>query len=74
MIDNDNKPALLTKPRLRRDEVPTYLSLVHGIEIAKSTLAKWAVVGGGPHFQKFGRRPLYQPADIDAWVAKRLSI
>lgn len=36
--------------------------------VAKSTLARWRVVGGGPNFVRLGRRVGYRMADLDAWV------
>jgi hypothetical protein len=36
-------------------------------------LAKYAVLGGGPVFQRIGRDPVYTPADLDEWVASKLS-
>lgn len=65
------RPAL-RKPRLRRWEAVEYLRLVHGIEVAIATLAKWASVGGGPPFQKMNRTPLYPTAGLDSWAAERL--
>jgi hypothetical protein len=44
-----------------------------GIPITKKTLGKLRVVGGGPVFRKFGRKPLYEPVALDEWVAERLS-
>jgi hypothetical protein len=43
-ISNDDA----SRPRLRRVDVPAYLAAKHGIDIAVSTLAKMATVGGGP--------------------------
>jgi len=43
-----------------------------GIERAPGTLAKLAVVGGGPRFRKAGRVPLYAPVDLDAWARELL--
>lgn len=65
-------PPYLRKPRLRRKEASEYLKLKHGLTVAASTLAKFAVTGGGPAFQKFGRLPLYRPQDLDRWVNERL--
>lgn len=62
----------LDKPRLRRSEASTYLEQRHGLTVAVATLAKFATVGGGPAFNKFGRFPLYEPAQLDAWATKRL--
>ena len=44
-----------------------------GLPCAASTLAKLASIGGGPKFQKFGRRVVYTAADLDEWVDGRLS-
>ena len=54
---------------LRRAEAVTYLYEQHGIRRAVGTLAKLAVVGGGPRFRVAGRTPLYAPADLDAFAA-----
>lgn len=65
-------PPELRKPRLRRWEAAEYLKLVHGIEVAPATLAKWASTGGGPGYQKSLRTPLYPVAELDRWAADRL--
>lgn len=59
--------------RLRRSEASRYLSETHGVTRAPSTLAKLACIGGGPLFVKFNHVPLYDPADLDAWVSGRTS-
>lgn len=61
------------RPRLRRTDVPGYLAAKHGIDIAVSTLAKMATVGGGPMMQYSGRIPLYHVNDLDTWANDRLS-
>lgn len=58
---------------LRRAEASEYLREHHCLEIAKSTLAKFATIGGGPLMVYAGRFPLYRPADLDAWAAERVS-
>lgn len=63
---------LLEKPRLRRCEASTYLEQRHGLTVAVATLAKYATIGGGPAFKRFGRFPLYEPAALDSWVAHKL--
>ena len=63
---------MFDKPRLRRDEAAAYLEQRHGVTVAVGTLAKWATVGGGPAFQRFGRKPLYEPSALDAWATKKL--
>lgn len=65
-------PLHLRKPRLRRWEATEYLRLVHGIEIAPATLAKWVTVGGGPEYQKLNRIPLYPVGSLDAWATGKL--
>ncbi len=59
--------------RLRRSEAATYLLETHGIRRAVGTLAKLAVIGGGPRFRVAGRTPLYEPPDLDAWADSILS-
>lgn len=58
---------------IRRKAASKYLFDVHGVVRAPSTLAKYAVIGGGPVFQRMGRDPVYTPANLDAWVASQLS-
>jgi len=38
---------------------------------SSSTFAKLRVYGGGPIFLKLGRRVVYNPDDLDAWLASR---
>src|SRR6266446_5861198 len=58
---------------LRRKAASEYLAQNHGVHRAASTLAKLAVIGGGPIFRRVGRVPLYSTADLDDWVASKLS-
>ena len=39
-----------------------------GFPMAPATLEKLASIGGGPVFRKFGRRVIYDPADLTAWA------
>lgn len=57
---------------LRRNEASDYLTAKH-FKCATTTLAKLAVLGGGPVFQKYGRFPVYTVEALDAWAASRLS-
>lgn len=57
---------------LRRKAAANYLSSDWGVPVAPTTLAKLAVVGGGPAFRKFGRFPLYDIADLDQWATAKL--
>jgi hypothetical protein len=58
--------------RLNRAEAAAFLS-ERGYRVAYATLNKYATVGGGPSFESFGRRPLYKPTDLLAWVASKTS-
>jgi hypothetical protein len=61
-------------PRLlRRREAAKYLRDTWGVPCAEKTLAKLAVVGGGPSFRLYGRIPLYEPDQLDSWVGSKLS-
>ncbi len=44
-----------------------------GLPVAKNTLQKFATVGGGPVYRRFGRRAVYLASDLDAWIARKLS-
>lgn len=58
--------------KLRRRDAAFYLRENHGFG-SVSMLAKLAVTGGGPRMFKYGSRiVLYDPADIEVWVAGRL--
>ena len=61
-------------PRLNRSESSAYLREEHGISRTPGTLAKLAVVGGGPRFRKIGTRTvLYDVTDLDQWAASIMS-
>lgn len=57
---------------MRRDKAADYLKGRYGFGSA-GTLAKLAVIGGGPVFRRIGRWPVYTEADLDAWAASRMS-
>jgi hypothetical protein len=61
-----------TQKLLRRKAASEYLRETHGLERAPSTLAKLAVIGGGPVFRHAGRVPLYAPEDLDEWATSKL--
>lgn len=63
---------LLSKPKLRRAEARDYLKLKHGVDVALKSLEKYATVGGGPMFYRFGRIPLYDHSHLDDWAASRM--
>ena len=58
---------------LRRTEAAQHIQQKWGYPCSPRTLAKYAVVGGGPLFRKAGRYPLYHPDDLDSWISGKLS-
>ena len=54
-----------TRRMLNTDEAAAYCGS------AGSTFEKLRVFGGGPLFLKVGRRVVYDPADLDAWLATK---
>ena len=57
---------------LRRAEAAKHIHEKWGYPCSPRTLAKYAVVGGGPVFRRAGRFPLYSIANLDDWVASKL--
>ena len=55
---------------LSRAEAAEFLT-ERGYKTAPSTLAKKAVVGGGPPFVSWGRKPLYNPESLLEWAQRR---
>jgi hypothetical protein len=60
-------PEYLTRP-----EAAEYLT-ARGLIVSKSTLQKWATIGGGPQYRRFGNRAVYVAADLDAWADAKLT-
>jgi hypothetical protein len=67
------KDGVAPRRLLRRSAASKYLDDEWGIQRSPKTLAKLAVVGGGPKFRKAGRVPLYDPPNLDEWARKMLS-
>jgi hypothetical protein len=57
---------------LRRKPAASYLNDTWGVPTAASTLAKLAVVGGGPSFHSAGRIPLYGISELDRYAEAKL--
>jgi excisionase family DNA binding protein len=38
------------------------------IDVSERTLERWRLDGSGPAYMKAGRRVLYRPSDVDAWL------
>lgn len=60
---------------LTRAEAAAYLVEYWGgpAAVTPKTLAKMAVVGGGPAFCRFARRVAYKPEWLDSWAHSRQS-
>ena len=43
------------------------------VGLSESTLAKLRLNGNGPPYCKLGRRVVYRPSDLDAWLASRVT-
>lgn len=57
---------------LSRAESAQFLAEQRGFPVAKNTLQKYATVGGGPPYRKFGGRVLYTEADLLEWAEGRM--
>lgn len=57
---------------LSRPEAAEYVQ-GRGLPCTKTTLAKFATVGGGPAYRRFGLRAVYTTDDLDRWIESRLS-
>jgi hypothetical protein len=57
---------------MRRSLASNYLREVHGVSLSPATLAKLAVIGGGPRFRRDGRFPLYDLPELDTYAVTRL--
>ncbi|CAN2533406.1 hypothetical+protein [Methylocapsa aurea] len=58
--------------RLSRKDVAAALTAA-GFQTSPATLATMATRGGGPVFQRYGRKPLYRWGDALEWAKSRLS-
>lgn len=59
--------------RHRRAAASAYLKERHDIDCAPRTLAKLAVIGGGPEMEYCGRFPLYPEDSLDDYALRKLS-
>jgi hypothetical protein len=56
----------------RRKDAAAYMRKL-GVPCTEGFLAKMAVKGEGPTFKYYGRFPLYEDSDLDAFVKSRLT-
>ena len=64
--------ALIGHPRLLRRIAAAQHVTDKFFQCSPKTLAKLAVVGGGPAFRKSGRWPLYAEADLNDWALAKI--
>lgn len=57
---------------LSRREASAYCSS-RGLPITHNGLSKFASVGGGPPFRKWGNRSVYLKSDLDKWIEEKLT-
>ena len=62
----------MTTRYLRRAEAAAYLRQTYGARCSHTYLDKLASIGGGPTFHRFGRWPVYDVTDLDAWATSRM--
>jgi len=70
---NPDTESVAGERLLRRIEASRYLNEIWRIPHSPATLAKLAVVGGGPEFRKAGRTPLYPQDGLDTYAQSRMS-
>ena len=63
--------AATRKRDMTRAETAQYIT-DHWFPCSPKTLAKLAVIGGGPAFRKAGRVPLYSEASVDGWAESKI--
>jgi DNA-binding transcriptional MerR regulator len=68
----------LSRPAKQPDEPPVFLKTAEAaalLRVSPVTLGRWRIEGRGPPFRKFGRRVVYERADLVTWAdaQKRLS-
>ena len=61
----------MPSPYIRRADAAAYIR-EQGLPCTTATLAKYASLGGGPAYAKFGNAVVYTRADLDAWVESRM--
>ena len=72
MAQRPTAPAKKVERLRRRKAAAEYIESEWGIPCSPKTLAKLAVIGGGPVFRKAGRVPLYPEDALDDWARSKL--
>ena len=61
---NDAEPVIIRRRMVDTATAAQYVGL------AKNTLEKLRLYGGGPRFSKYGRAVRYSISELDAWIEK----
>ena len=67
------RPGNMTKRRRTRREAATYLTEQRGFPVTFGALQVAASRGGGPAYQLFRGRALYDEDELDRWAESQLS-
>ena len=54
-------------------EIMNVMEAAHYVRLGKSTLERFRISGGGPHYCKLGGAVRYRKSDLDAWLESRLT-
>ena len=57
---------------LKRDEAAAYLQEA-GLRMSRTSLARYAMGGGGAQYALIGRTAYYKPEWLDAWLEDQLT-
>ena len=63
----------MEKRFINRDEAAEYLTNNLGLRVSKNTLQKYVTTGGGPEYQRFGRRAVYTTQGLSEWAEQKIS-
>jgi len=67
-----NQQTNLAAAPLELSSMLTTVQAAAFLNVAKNTMEKWRLIGGGPAFVRLGRHCIrYLPADLEAFIAKR---
>jgi predicted DNA-binding transcriptional regulator AlpA len=73
MQSNSSSPPLQSARQIDPPKVVTASEAARLVGLSASTLAKLRLNGNGPAYCKLGRRVLYRPADLEAWLQSRIT-
>jgi len=73
METQENQQPEKHRPGRRRRAAAAYVRDKYGVPCSENLLAKEAVAGTGPRFSYYGRYPIYEDPDLDAYVQAKMS-